>query len=286
MATYQTAQSGEWFTATTWSPQGVPALGDSVIINHLVYAEQTVIVGSGESNTVMLTKPLVCFKNLYVLGGLQGTGDGGLFFLSDSMDWVFYASEGFSLPPVSQETLESIWGTIPEGYLLAVSGQVPADAYLAPHRHEILTPLLQALRQQPEVFAAHHHINDPLYQGQVILTLYDADGNLLTPSTLTSFVQSLQAQAGAATTLKTQLSWTIGFAVDARMALFLWLKDKIADGVVGVKETNDAFEVLLKRVTNPNDAVRTLAQAQGIIAEAGFLFNLLGITKPIVGRVI
>ena len=129
----ETAQSGAWENEATWEPARIPGLGDKVHINHLVFAEGTVVVGTGETDAVVLTQPLVCFQDLYVQGGLVGTGNGGLFFLSADMKWVFYASEGFELPPVAQETLDSIWQAMfgqprPTGYLLAISGRVPADA--------------------------------------------------------------------------------------------------------------------------------------------------------------
>ncbi len=291
MGEYLTARSGRWHDPTTWSPQGVPGLGDRVYIQHLVYTEQTVVVGTGEVDAVQLSLPLVCFSNLFVLGGLRGIENGGLFFLSEELDWVFFASEGFELPPVSQDTLNSLWqgafgGGLPEGYIIPIAGRIPADAYFAPHRHELLTPLLQMLRQRPEVFAAHYDVQDPRSAGKVYLSLFDTDGSLFSPASLASFVQNLKAQAATAESFNTTLQWSVDLSVDPPLALYLWLKERLRDSILGVVETATAYKVLLRRHVTLQDAVRSYAQASGTIAEATLLFSLIGITKPIIGEVV
>ncbi len=276
-----TVASGDWFSPTIWDTGAVPSLGDKAVVNHVVYAEQEVVVGDGSLNALSLTAPLVCFKSLSVNGRVVGaTPNGGLFIKSDEGFWVFYASGGIELPPVSQETLNSLWETFfgqpLTGFFFPVSGRIDKEVFLSPNYHALITPLLSQIKNLKGVVAATHDVTDPLRKINVAVDLFLSDSTLLAPHEALETIRQVKVTETAAAAFVDGFAISVGFLTATPLAVFLWAKTSLSDKIIGVKTENNKHVLMLKGSINPQEATRTLVQAQQTVGTINEVLKWMG----------
>jgi hypothetical protein len=280
----QTVQSGRWHDSSIWDAGRVPTIGDSAILNHLVYADADVVVGDGSDTALVLNKPLVCLGHLSVVGKIKGVGtEGGLVFINDGR-WIMYASNGIDIPPISQQALSDLWentfGTsLPQGLIIPVSGRIDGEFYFSPNYHDIITPLKEQIKALNGVYTATHDPTDPANAIKVLISAVTGDG-FADANTLLSTLSALEGFEGAVSDFTT-LNITPTFLAPLPLTAFLWMRKVLGDAVLSATETDTTLIFNLKGSLDPTELVRTISLATNTISAIEPVLQRLGYTKTL-----
>lgn len=284
MATLKTVQSGSWHNSAIWDLGRVPTVGDRAEVNHLVYAEQKVVVGDGSLNALVLNAPLVCFDDLSVIGRVRSNSTtAGLFFLKQTLDWVFYASEGFHIPPMSQEALTDLWESVfgsspPEGYLIPIAGTINTETVFMPNQHPISDPLKNRLAGI--VLNIHLKPADPRSKMTAYVSPLDQFG-LVSPSDLLNTINTIKAIKASATDINADYDIEVNLLTDWVMFVWLWAKMLIGDATVKVTETETDFNIIVAQPSDLSDATLTITTLMQGLTPVQTLLNELGVGKQL-----
>jgi len=259
----------------------VPSLGDSAILNHLLYASQSIVVGDGSLNALVLNAPLVCYGDLSVVGRLvSGTDRGGLFFLTPTLNWTFYASEGFSLHPVSQETLNAIWqstfsGSLPQGYLIPIAGVIATETFFSPNYHALITPLLNQIKGVDGVLYATHDPRNPRSAINVALSPL-TNTKLLLPTELLAEVTAIKGYEERVRTILPDFSINTAIYSDPILTTWAWVYQAIGSDVIKVEEDSQTLTVYIQKGATLEETVRKTTLTAQVLVAVQEVLRLLG----------
>jgi len=265
-----TVKSGRWHDPTVWDTGAVPGIGDSALVQHLIVADEDVVVGDGSETALTLIKPLVCLGSLSVIGKIKGEGaECGLVFINEGR-WVLYASGGIEIPPISQEALRALWDTefgteMPQGLIIPIGGNITSEFYLSPNYHDLITPLLPQIKDLSGVLAATHDPTNPENAIKVVLGVIDGS-TLIPPSTLMSTINTLKGFEQAASDTTASLTINPTLPIPPTLITYAWMRETLGDRVLSVEETNNTIIVQIKGDIDPNITVRLITLASNTVA--------------------
>lgn len=280
MAVVRTVKSGDWHDNTVWDLGRKPTAGDRAIVNHLLFASDKVTVGDGSTKALELGAPLVCYSDLSVIGRIvSNSSTAGLFFLKPSLDWVFYASAGFQIPPMSQQALIDLWNSVfgnnpPQGYLFPIAGYINTETVFMPNQHPISDAIKIRLTTVPQVLNSHL---DPANPKNAVIVYLSAlsDTGLINPTVLLSLTGQISQINTSATDINDNYKVKAVLLIEPKTFIYLWAKGLVGNAVLRVTETTNAYTVWVAQTENLNDTVLMLsALLQGLNAVRELLMQM------------